>query len=121
MRAKSGQPLDRRSNFTGVFLDARGMKVKFAWMPGILGPNGELLHDGTMWNEYAPNANPVVYVSNEDNKASEVAGLNPLRIRGVGIRGTDIMVNHEDALRFQTVMTDSQSLGSGALVILVDP
>ena len=97
------------------------MKIKHAWMPRILSTDGTVLHSGAMWSEFAPSKNPATYLVDENDPLMDIAGDHPLRVKGVSVKGADIVIDHRDALRFQTVMTGSAAVGSGAWVILVEP
>jgi hypothetical protein len=108
-------------DFTGVVVDARGSKASAAWAPRVLDHHGEVLYDGTLWEEAAITATPVVFVSDPAHPAATRAGEAPLFLKCGEASGSDLLLTAEDSQRFRTSLNGALLLGEGKLVIVVDP
>lgn len=107
--------------FTGVVLDARGLRVKPAWAPRVLSSGGQVLY-GEEWadsGEVVPT--PAVYVSDPSHPQAQRAGDNPLILRVEATRGVDLELSEDGVGCLVAATSAGQALRQGRLVVVVDP
>jgi hypothetical protein len=96
-------PRPRQGLFTGLIIDARGLRVKGALSPKILRPDGRAVWDPLQMNRFLPREQGfVLYRSSlkEAMRREIRAGENPLVLRAIGCQGwlrANVVVSDEDA------------------------
>lgn len=111
-----------QARYTGLVVDARGTDALPAWSPRLLASNGEVLWDGTVWEDVAIASAPAVFVSDPAHPASARAGEDPLFLRVDGANGPELTLTPEDSQRFRTSLGGTaRILGEGTVVVVVDP
>ena len=119
--AKAHEPTDGpQPRFSGIVIDARGTQLDPAWTPAVLSATGELLFEGTVWEESAVDIVPVVYVTDPAHPASARAGDEPIFLRADAADGSQMSLTPEDSQRFRTTLTGAKLVGEGKLVVVVD-
>lgn len=106
---------------TGVLIDARGLGAGPVVAPRVLGPEGEVLYDGTVWKDVAWQRAPVVWVGDPAHPAAAAAGTEPAIFVAVGAALGEVQLSAADAARFKAEVVPTRALGDGAVVIVVDP
>jgi len=112
--------LDAQPDFTGLVVDARGHATQPAWAPRILGPNGNVLFAGGVWDDHAVTTSPAVYVTDPAHSGARRAGDKPFVVSAASTKGPDLVLSAADAERFGTSMSNARVLGEGTVVVVVD-
>ncbi len=92
------------TNYTGIIIDAQGLKLNPALFPKIINEDGKEVYGLSFIGEnYAQENGLVSYVRNTSEAyRNERAGFNPLRIdalRAAGRLNSDIVITNNDATR----------------------
>jgi hypothetical protein len=105
--------------YTGLIVDARGTDAHPAWMPRLLGPDGEVLRELVLWEDNAVSSVPVAYVYDPAHPATLRVGEDPMFVVADSAQGADVVLASQDAVRFRTALTGASILGEGTVVIVV--
>ena len=117
------QSLDVQADgyFTGVVLDARGLRANPAWAPRVLGSGGEVLY-GEEWADSGELVStPAVYVPDPTHPEAQRAGDNPLILLVEAVRGVDLRLSDVGEGCLIAAPSAGQALRQGRLVVVVDP
>ena len=111
--------------FTGLIIDARGLKVQPAMAPKILTPDGvEVYGTGFVSREYAVEMGIAGYAKNiEQAKNDDRVKPNPLIVKAIGVTGpnkTDIVISPNDAMRIHQYSENLKFLEQCRVMIIVD-
>lgn len=110
------------SSFTGLILDARGLRVHPAYAPRILAEDGEVVFTGQLSREAAVAMTPVVYVADAAHPvAAQRGGAEPLFLDVSSVRGPDLVLSEESMIRVRAGLSGTERLHNGQVVIVVDP
>lgn len=119
-RSRAAVSEEQEPRYTGVVVDARGSGAVPAWAPQILAADGDILYDGSLWEEPAVTRSPVAYVTDPAHPASARAGATPMFVRADAASGPDLVLTADDTVRFRTAMAGARVLGEGTVVVVLD-
>lgn len=113
------------TNYTGVIIDARGLKLTKALFPKILNEDGKEVYGlGFVAENYAAELGLVSYVPTlAEAYRNERAGSNPLRIdalRTTGRLNSDIVITNHDAVRMHQSLANLKLLEHCQVVIITE-
>ena len=111
----------RQPNISGILIDARDTDATPMWSPRVMTESDQVLWDGTLWSDIAVTEGPVIWVSDPAHPAATRVGSNPLIVQAQSSSGDDIVLTHEDGVRFRTTLQGSEIVRNGVMVIVVDP
>jgi hypothetical protein len=114
-------PSPTTTAYTGLVVDARGTGVQPAFCPSLLDGAGASLWDGLVWREAVLETPPVVWVGDPAHPAVARAGAEPLVVRAVRARGSDLVLADDDAAALRRHLVGSAALHGGSVVVVVDP
>jgi hypothetical protein len=106
--------------FTGLVVDARGVRVDPVFAPRIQGPDQQDLWSGQLWDADAVSTTPCVWIGDEGHGAFARAGDRPLRIRALDGSDGVLAVDAEAASAIRS-LHNTAALGQGRVVVVVDP
>ncbi len=111
--------------YTGLIIDARGLKVQPAMAPKILTPDGvEVYGTGFVSHDYAIKMGIVGYAKNFNQaRQDERVKPNPLIIKGIGVTGTnktDIIISPNDAMKIHQYSENLNFLQQCRVLVIVD-
>jgi hypothetical protein len=124
LESQSPAPQGMPSEYSGIVVDARGLKVEPALAPRIWSPSGEmlwgiqLLPTGTVKQR-----SPVGFVVDPaDPRSCKRAGPNPLFVRAASVRDrVDLVLGSPDAELFLTARQDPRILSEARVILVLDP
>ncbi|MCB9759159.1 MAG: hypothetical protein H6739_04925 [Alphaproteobacteria bacterium] len=122
----AGQPDDDapEPQITGVVVDARGLGVRPALAPQLLGPDHSALYGvADLSEEVAVSVAPVLWITDpSDALATARAGAEPVFLRATAVvGGSDLVLGRDDAIRLRTLRASSALLSTAPVVVVVDP
>jgi hypothetical protein len=107
---------------TGLLVDARGLSISPVFAPSIVDPSGTILFDGALWQADAAMRAPVTWVSGADHPAvPRTVGDRALSVKAIEARPGTLVVAAADADRIRAEILDQRPIGSGAVVVVLDP
>jgi len=111
--------------YTGLIIDARGLKVQPAMAPKILTPDEvEVYGTGFVSHDYAIKMGIVGYAKNFNQaRQDERVKPNPLIIKGIGVTGTnktDIIISPNDAMKIHQYSENLNFLQQCRVLVIVD-
>lgn len=107
--------------YTGLVLDARGTDVTPAWAPKVLSEIGEVVYQTLVWDDYAVERAPLLYVAHPGHPAAARAGDNPLRIKVDSASGCDFVISPTEEATLRAALGNPRVFGEGTVVVVVDP
>lgn len=110
--------------YTGIIIDAQGLKVKPALFPKIFNEDGKEAYGiGFALENYVQDLGMVSYVRTmSEAHRSERAGLNPLRIDALRVNGrlnSDIIITNNDAIRMHQSQRNLKLLERCQVLIVI--
>lgn len=111
--------------YTGLVVDARGLKVRPAMAPKILTPDGqEVYGTGFISREYAIKQGIAGYAKDlEMSRKDERVADNPLVVKAIGAAGkakTNLVISDQDAGRLHALAENLSFLEKCRVMIVVD-
>lgn len=107
---------------TGLSVDARGLGAAPVFAPSLVDPSGTILFDGSLWQTDASTRAPVTWVAGADHPSvPRIVGDRPLSVRAIEARPGTLVVSAADAERIRKEVLDKRPIGSGAVVVVLDP
>lgn len=99
LRESAGTVPKAESNYTGLVVDARGLKVKPMLAPRLVDASGAVLYDATMVGEGSLETSGVaVYASSVDEgRASSRTGQRPWVVKATKVKGADFTIEPKAA------------------------
>jgi hypothetical protein len=124
LESQAPAPAGMPSDYTGIIVDARGLKVEPALAPRLWSPSGEML-----WGiQVLPTGtvkvrSPVGFVVDPaDPRTCKRAGDNPLFVRATSVRDrVDLVLGSPDAELFQAARQDPRILSEARVILVLDP
>jgi hypothetical protein len=110
-----GQPRD--DAFTGVVVDARGSGLAPSYSIRLVGPDGQVVYGGELWEEQAVTLPPYRFVGVAGHPAAASAGDRPLFLVGAGIRDGDLVLDEASRQRAQEA---GDLFGRTTVIVVVD-
>ena len=112
--------------FTGVIVDARGLKVTPALIPVIYGQDGQGAYGAFLVSrQSAIDKGVAAYADTADPQAlRERVGERPLKVKALSAYGswrTDLIISTPMARLVRAVMRSGEAVGNCRLVIVLDP
>lgn len=109
---------------SGVVVDARGLQVRPALAPRLVGPDGgEIFGARSLSEESASTLSPVIWVHDPAHpEAVERAGDAPVFLRATSVEGgSDLVLDRDDATRLRMLAANGTLLAQARVVVVVDP
>lgn len=119
-RAEPPPPV-AKGGATGLVLDARGLSVSPSFAPSIRDAGGAVVYDSVLWSDEAFTEAPVIWVSDPASERAGRAGDEPLFARVVAVDGPVLTLSAADGARIRAATDGRRTLGSGTVVVVVDP
>jgi len=118
------QETEPTTKYTGIIIDARGLKLTPALFPRILNEDGKEVYGlGFVAQNYAQELGLVSYVQNlSEAYRNERSGINPLRIdalRTAGRLNSDIIIANSDAVRMHESQQNLKLLERCRVIVIM--
>lgn len=126
MTPAQSQPVETPAqDYTGLIIDTRGLKVRPALSPKVIGTDGvEYYSAATVTREYALKMGVSGYAKDPETATQDPrVGSNPLVIsakQAAGTNHTDVVISEADAMRVRQANETGKFLAECRLIILVD-
>ncbi|TNE89242.1 MAG: hypothetical protein EP330_12450 [Deltaproteobacteria bacterium] len=105
--------------YTGLVIDARKIAIEPTWTVELTTDEGEILWEGSLWEDVAYERAPVVYVSDAAHEAAGRAGNNPLFLTAGDATPGRVMLGDGEVVKLRTALSRSRILGDGRIVVVV--
>ncbi|KPA09160.1 hypothetical protein MHK_010635 [Candidatus Magnetomorum sp. HK-1] len=114
------------NEYTGLVIDARGLKVTPCLAPKIMGKNqDEVYGPSYISREYAVQYGTCIYINSMESATKHHrVGNNPFVAKGIGTEGkslTNIIISNTESARFKSSVVHLTLLKHCRVIIVVDP